>query len=157
MIVLKFVRVDDRLAGVLSEFPVHGTSMINTSTLISPDNKGCAADYWEPSVSGNRAFVTAFAQTNTGDLSPNLNLKPGSVLYDDPVKNTREIDYQQFQKADEIARQAGEDIHGPLDIRFQYVNFSQLIMRPQYADSRARQFCYGQHRERPGPSRVARK
>ncbi|WP_228489608.1 hypothetical protein, partial [Pseudomonas aeruginosa] len=47
-----------------------------------------------------------FAQTNAGNLSPNLNLKPGSGPFDNEFDNTREIGLRQFAKAYEIAGQA---------------------------------------------------
>lgn len=79
MSVLSFVDANGELAGAISWFPVHSTSMTNANHLISPDNKGYASYHWEHDVSRKSGFVAAFAQTNAGNLSPNLNLKPGSV------------------------------------------------------------------------------
>ncbi|PAP70471.1 neutral/alkaline ceramidase [Pseudomonas aeruginosa] len=78
MSVLSFVDANGELAGAISWFPVHSTSMTNANHLISPDNKGYASYHWEHDVSRKSGFVAAFAQTNAGNLSPNLNLKPGS-------------------------------------------------------------------------------
>jgi len=76
------------LIGVLNWFAVHGTSLNNTNTLMSGDNKGYASYALEeyinkeqnvgrggenidsPSLNGRR-FVAAFASTNLGDVSPN--------------------------------------------------------------------------------------
>jgi len=72
-----------RAVGAINWFPVHGTSMSGDNRLISADNKGFAAYHWEREVNGvdyladgSPAFVSAFAQTNSGDMSPNLDLEP---------------------------------------------------------------------------------
>ena len=60
-------------------FPVHCTSINNTNTLISGDNKGVAAQFlegWAAEAARNRTvgrgFVGAFGQANVGDTSPNV-------------------------------------------------------------------------------------
>ena len=60
-------------------FPVHCTSINNTNTLISGDNKGVAAQFLEGWAAGaahnstmGRGFVGAFGQANVGDTSPNV-------------------------------------------------------------------------------------
>lgn len=61
----------------MSWFPVHCTSINNTNSLISGDNKGVAAQLMEKWASGSGSnvsdgnFVAAFAQANVGDTSPN--------------------------------------------------------------------------------------
>lgn len=63
--------------GVLTWFAVHGTSMNNTNTLTSGDNKGYASYALERDINGadvptgHGKFVAAFASTNLGDVSPN--------------------------------------------------------------------------------------
>lgn len=54
-------------------FPVHCTSINNTNTLISGDNKGTAAQLLEKWGAENASspFIAAFAQANVGDTSPN--------------------------------------------------------------------------------------
>ena len=62
--------------GILTWFPVHGTSMLGNNTLISGDNKGVAATMFEKSVQGQASitsdFVAGFSQANVGDTSPNV-------------------------------------------------------------------------------------
>ena len=62
--------------GVLTWFPVHGTSMLGNNTLISGDNKGVAAHLFEQSVRKSEdaaeGFVAGFSQANVGDTSPNI-------------------------------------------------------------------------------------
>ena len=65
-----------RNMGILTWFPVHGTSMLGNNTLISGDNKGVAATMFERSVQGldsaTSDFVAGFSQANVGDTSPNI-------------------------------------------------------------------------------------
>ena len=62
--------------GVLTWFPVHGTSMLGNNTLITGDNKGVAADLLEKDLrqheSADDGFVAGFSQANVGDTSPNI-------------------------------------------------------------------------------------
>ncbi|KAL9630810.1 MAG: hypothetical protein Q9164_006227, partial [Protoblastenia rupestris] len=62
--------------GILTWFPVHGTSMLGNNTLISGDNKGVAATLFENAVrnadSAAEGFVAGFSQANVGDTSPNV-------------------------------------------------------------------------------------
>lgn len=62
--------------GILTWFPVHGTSMLGNNTLISGDNKGVAAYLFEKQMrSSGQAyndFVAGFSQSNVGDTSPNV-------------------------------------------------------------------------------------
>jgi len=78
MLQLNFVsEKSGKSIGVLNWFAVHATSMNNTNTLISGDNKGYAAYALErdingpDSIPGMGPFVAAFASTNLGDVSPN--------------------------------------------------------------------------------------
>ena len=65
--------------GVVNWFAVHGTSMNNTNTLTSGDNRGYASYLLERhfngphKMPGTGPFVAAFASTNLGDVSPNTN------------------------------------------------------------------------------------
>jgi len=76
MTVLRFDDTNGKARGLLSFFPVHGTSLYENNTLVSTDNKGMAAylyeSYVEPnSIPGNTTFVAGFTQANVGDTSPN--------------------------------------------------------------------------------------
>jgi neutral ceramidase len=76
---LKIARPDDVPIGMFNWFAVHGTSMPNDNKLISGDNKGYASQLFESwlngkhSLPGQGPFVAAFAATNLGDVSPNVN------------------------------------------------------------------------------------
>lgn len=74
---LKFDSLNDgETMGVLTWFPVHGTSMLGNNTLISGDNKGVAAWMLERDMknypNAAEGFVAGFSQTNVGDTSPNV-------------------------------------------------------------------------------------
>lgn len=73
MTLLKFERASDGLPiGILSWFPVHGTSLYQNNTLISGDNKGVAAYLLEEHMrEKSPKFVAGFSQANVGDTSPN--------------------------------------------------------------------------------------
>jgi neutral ceramidase len=77
MTLLKFQRASDgKNTGVLTWFPVHGTSMLGNNTLISGDNKGVAASLFEKEVEFiddvAENFVAGFSQASVGDTSPNV-------------------------------------------------------------------------------------
>lgn len=74
MTVLKFERASDNFSiGLLSWYPVHGTSLFQNNTLITGDNKGVAASLLEQSVKDKSPdFVAGFSQSNVGDTSPNV-------------------------------------------------------------------------------------
>jgi neutral ceramidase len=80
MFLLQFIsKTSKAILGVLNWFAVHGTSMNNTNTLVSGDNRGYASYMLEKYVNGEDSevgkgkFVAAFASTNLGDVSPNTN------------------------------------------------------------------------------------
>lgn len=77
MTLLKFKSFDSgKNLGILTWFPVHGTSLLGNNTLISGDNKGVAAHLFERYIrkldSENNDFVAGFSQSNVGDTSPNV-------------------------------------------------------------------------------------
>lgn len=77
MTMLQFQRsADGKTMGVLTWFPVHGTSMLGNNTMISGDNKGVAARLLEESMKDSSEaaenFVAGFSQSNVGDTSPNI-------------------------------------------------------------------------------------
>ncbi|MFF2087963.1 neutral/alkaline ceramidase [Nocardia sp. NPDC058176] len=101
-----------RRVGALTWFATHNTSMTNANRLISSDNKGYAsyaAEHLEHGVrhlDGKPDFLAAFAQTNAGDMSPNLNLAPGDGPTTDEFANTRIIGERQYDASKAAAAQA---------------------------------------------------
>ncbi|MBI2734431.1 MAG: neutral/alkaline ceramidase [Aquabacterium sp.] len=166
MSVLTF-RQSGKAVGALSLFPTHGTSMTNKNTLISGDNKGYAAYHWEHEQAGVRyrsdktPFVAAFGQTNPGDMSPNLNLKPGSGPTDDEFENTRIIGQRQADKALQLSAQSSSSLQGAVDYRMRYVNMSQVTVSGAYTPdgqphttcpaALGTSFAAGSEEDGPGP------
>ncbi|MHA6803940.1 neutral/alkaline ceramidase [Salinifilum ghardaiensis] len=125
--VLRFSR-GGRDIGAISWFATHGTSMTNTNHLISSDNKGYAAHAWERAADG---FVACFAQTNAGDMSPNLNLRPGSGPTEDEFANTRIIGERQLRAAAQAFR-AARPVTGPVEHRMRYADMSEVTVDGRY-------------------------
>lgn len=124
---LRFER-DGGLVGAVHWFAVHNTSMSNRNCLISADNKGWAAYAWEQSGADPQGvapeLVTAFAQTNAGDLSPNLDLLPGKGPTDDERENTAIIGGRQLAAAQALAAVDGEELAPSIDVRHRYVRLA---------------------------------
>ncbi|MFC7011430.1 neutral/alkaline ceramidase [Streptomyces viridiviolaceus] len=149
MTVLRF-RQGHTDVGAITWFPTHGTSMTNGNTLISGDNKGYAAYAWEHDTAGVRylddtpGFVAAFPQTNAGDMSPNLNLRPGSGPTEDEFENTRLIGLRQSSAAQRIHASATTPVSGGIDSRLRYVDMSQVQVDGRYTpDGRTHHTCSG--------------
>ncbi|CCH31640.1 neutral/alkaline ceramidase [Actinosynnema sp. NPDC047251] len=149
MTVLKF-RQNGRDVGAISWFATHNTSMTNENTLISPDNKGYASYQWEHDDQGVRylddrpGFVAAFPNTNAGDMSPNLNLRPGSGPTEDEVDNTRIIGERQNRKAQQIFTGPQTAVTGSVDHRMRFVDMGSVAVDGRYTpDGRAGTTCSG--------------
>jgi neutral ceramidase len=74
---LRFQRESDgKNIGVLTWFPVHGTSILENNTHVTGDNKGVAAWLFEKAVANDSSaadgFVAGFSQANVGDTTPNV-------------------------------------------------------------------------------------
>lgn len=127
------------LDGVINWFPVHATSMSTNNTLVSPDNKGYAEYAWERLARGvdyvadsdDPGFVASFAQTNSGDMSPNLNLRPSDGPTTDQFENTRIIGTRTY----DAARRGLDDdraLSGGVDSRIVYVDLANTEVRPEF-------------------------
>lgn len=123
---LRIERPDGRLAGAVNWFATHNTSMTNRNRLISADNKGRAASRWELREPG---AVTAFAQTNAGDMSPNLRLRPGHGPTADQFENARIIGDRQLAAATALT---GDETDGTLDHRLTHVDLACTLVAPQF-------------------------
>jgi len=133
MTVLRFSQ-GGRDVGLISWFATHGVSMHPGNTLISGDNKGYAAQYIEKQVYGKQGrndFVAAFAQSNAGDMTPNLWLD-GNGPTSNEYENTRLLGERQASRALSLFNGASELVSGPVDYRQQYANLSQVALRPEF-------------------------
>lgn len=143
MTLLKFVRADGPL-GTLSWFAVHPTSMNFYNKLISGDNKGYAAYALEQRYgtryTGKPEFVAAFAQSNCGDVTPNLNLNntgPGTT----DTESTRIIGGRQARAAQKLFDQAKESLQGKIEVRHTFVDFSRLTVAGEFTGAGERRTC----------------
>jgi neutral ceramidase len=135
--------------GAFTWFATHGTSMTNKNTLVSGDNKGYAEYAWEHDREGvryrdpkSKKFVAAFGQTNPGDMSPNLNLKPGSGPTEDEFENTRIIGTRQLDAATTAFSSAKTNITGGIDYRMRYVDMSKVNVGAKFTtDGAAHTTC----------------
>ncbi|MGW0698482.1 neutral/alkaline ceramidase [Streptomyces sp. NPDC002867] len=134
--------------GAISWFATHNTSLTNRNTLLSPDNKGYASYEWEHDEKGVRyleeakGFVAAFPNTNAGDMSPNLHLKPGSGPTEDEFENTRIIGDRQFTRARQIYDAARTPLTGSVDARMRYVDMEEVTVSGRYTpDGREHRTC----------------
>ncbi len=130
--------------GLLNWFAVHGTSMNYYNRLISGDNKGYAAYAVEQAhgtrYTGGPEFVAAFAQSNAGDVTPNLNLNntgPGPT----DVESTRIIGARQARAAERLLAGAGERLHGPIEVRHAFVDFSRLAVAGEFTGAGPQHTC----------------
>ncbi|CAK7225086.1 hypothetical protein SBRCBS47491_005772 [Sporothrix bragantina] len=77
MTMVRLQRASDlKNIGVLSWYPVHGTSMLENNTHVTGDNKGVAAYLFEKQMASDpnaaSGFVAGFSQANVGDTTPNV-------------------------------------------------------------------------------------
>lgn len=136
--VLRFAQ-GGRDVGAIAWFATHGTSMTNGNRLISSDNKGYAAFAWERE---DAEFVACFAQTNAADMSPNLDLEPGSGPTDDEFDNTRIIGERQFRAAKRAFGSARTPMSGPVDSRLCYVDLSEVTVDGRFTpDGKTHRTC----------------
>jgi len=135
MTLLKFTTTGGEDIGILNWYALHPTNIGNTNKLITGDNKGYASYLFEKSKGSNysssKTFVAAFAQSNSGDVSPN-------ILYGYPdgindYKNMKEIGQKLYQKANDLYNSEGDKLSGSIDYRHIYTDFSRLQLDSQYS------------------------
>lgn len=138
MTLLKFIGKDGPI-GMLNWYAVHPTSMTYNNHLISGDHKGYASQTFENDHSGgDPGFIAAFAQTNCGDVTPNLNLNntgPG----ENEFETTRIIGDRQLECAARLFAGTGEALEGGIDTRQSYIDFSSLEVEAGYTGGRGTQ------------------
>jgi neutral ceramidase len=116
-------------------FAVHPTSMTYYNKLVSGDNKGYASMVIEAEqkTTYHRPddFVALFAQTNCGDVTPNLNLNntgPGKT----DTESTQIIGQRQAAVASQLMKQKNKKVTGPIETRQTFVDFSTLVVSGEF-------------------------
>ncbi|MDK1474812.1 neutral/alkaline ceramidase [Streptomyces sp. 549] len=140
---------DGRPVGAINWFATHNTSMTGENKLISGDNKGFAAHHWEREVEKvdyladtPPDFVSAFAQTNAGDMSPNIHLDPADELEEKQFENTHTIGMRQYEAAAGQLDEEGQRLGGGVDSLLSYVDLSDVEVRPEFTgDGRTHRTC----------------
>ncbi len=151
MTVLKFTQ-NEKEVGMISWFGVHPTNLSNTYTHNSADNKGYAALKFErlktSSYEETGAFVAAFANTNAGDMSPNLNLPPADQPNQnatgpgrDEEESSEIIGLRQYEKALQLYTTATTKLTGSVDVVSRYSDFSNITVAPKFTDGETRKTC----------------
>ena len=135
MTLLKLVAADGRELGLINWFAVHPTSIGNTNKLISSDSKGLAEYLFEKDKGTNylasKTFTAAFAQTNSGDISPNIywGYPQGG---ESDFQHMEIIARRQYDKAKELYNGAANTLRGSIDYRHAYVDFTAISINPQW-------------------------
>lgn len=150
---LRFESENSTILGAINWFAVHPTSMNNTNRYVSSDNVGYASillekEYNKGHQTGKGPFVGAFASTNLGDVSPNLNgprceftgaecdllsskcpKEAGLCFATGPGRNmfesTKIIATRLYHAAsDLLKREQGKKISGPIGFTYQTVDMT---------------------------------
>ncbi len=130
MNLLKFTDASGPI-GMVNWFASHPTAMNFFNRLISGDHKGAASARFENEV--GKGLVAAFAQSNCGDITPNLNLNntgPGKDAFD----TTRIIAERELDVAKTLFDSASEKIQGPIDYRQIYVNMKYHSVSAEFTN-----------------------
>jgi neutral ceramidase len=90
--------------------------------LISGDNKGYAEELFEK----NKGVISAFVNSCSGDISPNM--KYGLPDGEHDFERTIEFGRKQYEKAVYLFDHATEELEGNLDYRQTYVDMSQCVI-----------------------------
>ncbi|MEW6733618.1 MAG: neutral/alkaline non-lysosomal ceramidase N-terminal domain-containing protein [Acidobacteriota bacterium] len=143
---LNLQKLDGKEIGMINWFAVHPTSMSNQNRLISSDNKGYAGylfEKWKGSdYNALQTFVAAFAQSNEGDVSPCPNSYGGGgcSIYNE-FESTKISATKQYDAARLLYNNASEYLHGSVDYRHTYVDFSQVTIDTKFTGDTIHKTC----------------
>jgi neutral ceramidase len=129
----------------VSFFGVHATCIGSDNRLYDGDNKGYAAASCETQLvaAGVDGPVAIFAQGTAGDVSPHFH-GPGQTARRRKITGVAEYAYAaangalQAALAMDCVRQAAQvAVEGDIDAIFSYVDFTDIVADPAFADGRA--------------------
>ncbi len=130
---LKFVAASGEELGMVNWFAVHPDSIGPDNHLITGDNKGLAAYLFEKDKGtnylANKTFVAAFAQSNAGDVTPNIGFgqAPPELSFA-KNKSLENATTKQYSKAKELYEGATERVSGSIDFRHEWVDMRSLFV-----------------------------
>ena len=154
MTLLKLQRDDGTPIGVVNWFSIHGTSIGQTSRLLSSDNKGYAARRFDqdfPASVLGAGFVSGFFQSDEGDATPNpfmIGLSEAELHSRDTpgwqargggrddFESAQIAGYKQYHYARQLWDQADEKLHGEVRVVHLPIDMSRVaVEQPNtYAD-----------------------
>ena len=145
MTVLRLQRTAGTEVGQINWFPVHATSMGNDNLLISGDNKGYASYLFEKAKGTNYAttgqtFVAAFANSNEGDVTPNIYGGTDGGGAND-FESTKLSAEKQYNKAVSLYNGATQLVTGGIDYRHTYVKMDAVSVSPTWTGSTTKNTC----------------
>ena len=143
MRVINFVN-EGKSIGAINWFAVHTTSIPNTNTLISPDNKGHASVAVESRYGEN--YVSIFAQGDAGDVTPNWvydqKTKTMRGHFEDHHENAKFNGQLQATKLQEIIEQEEKfKIENELDSVLVYKDFSNIVPDKEFMPAGASSYA----------------
>jgi neutral ceramidase len=147
MTVLKFLRGNNTEVGMISWFATHPNAMGKDIQLLSGDNKGHASYLFEKKLKGttyrsNNDFVAAFAISNAGDMSPNVDPdSEGRGPTSDRFENVRIIGERQYDKALELYNSANIQLTGDIQFAHRYVDLSNTQISADFTNGTLQQTC----------------
>ena len=146
-------RTDGSEVGLINWFAVHATSMGNDNLLISGDNKGYASYLFEKA-QGHAAtprrdtFVAAFAQSNEGDVTPNIYGGTNGGGAND-FESTELSGASSTTWRRPSTTTATAPLTGGVDYRHAYVKMDAVEVAPAYHGRRVAHHLPGGHRRSP--------
>ncbi|OWZ23780.1 Neutral ceramidase [Phytophthora megakarya] len=140
MTLWRFDGLDGYPIGMINWFAVHPTSMGNWYTLITGDNKGYAAYEFEREqgtkhlMDRPRAFVAAFAQSNEGDVSPNICGPRHPCTQHKDFERMMTVAKAQLESARNLYVEAltTTPIAGPVKFAHQYVDYCSIQLHKRW-------------------------
>jgi neutral ceramidase len=158
---LKFVNDQGEEIGMVNWFAVHTDSIGPDNRLITADNKGWASYLFEKDQGTNyfaaKTFVGAFAQSNGGDVTPNIGF--GQAPPDLTLTGNKSLGnavLKQYHKARELYDGASEEVTGSIDFRHEWVDMRTLQVEAAQATTCAAgmgaSFSAGSPFDNPSPA-----
>lgn len=130
--------------GLVNWYALHPTAMNYYNRLVSGDHKGYASLAVEQghtaSSPAETRFVAAFAQSDPGDVTPNINLDntgPGET----DMETTKIMGERQVASAYALFESAKERLSGPIDSRQVYVNFEHYAVEDRFTGNGVQHTC----------------
>ncbi|MCS6904847.1 MAG: neutral/alkaline non-lysosomal ceramidase N-terminal domain-containing protein [Bacteroidia bacterium] len=152
MYLLSIETPEGKPIGSINWFSLHTTSIHSDKHTISSDNKGYAAtdleNYIQNKFQLSVPYIAAFAQSTSGDVTPNYILHPGQKETRGPTpddyENKNLVGLLQSNKAKEILYASRAPIPPCIDTISLYFDLSNVAIDPE--------FCSGLSNQRTGPA-----